>query len=262
MSGANSKVIPREELSAFQRWQFNTLLDADADADADAEESSARDIGDSQNQELVKNVVASEGDPVIPDVTEMPPSELLSYPTAQEIEAIEHQAQEDGYQAGLTAGKLAAEADIGRLRALLCDLEDACKGAEATLAEDVVELALVVARQMVRAELHADKTLLLPAIREAIAGLPLIKEPARLVLNPDDLKAVSGLLVGELSADYWCFIPDPTLPSGSCRIEASNSAVNLMLAERWDNILQVLGKNNREDLAWDKGSLPTVDGEK
>lgn len=254
MSGSNSKVIPREELSAFQRWQFNTLLDVDGALPPNTD--------DSQNHEPTEDVLVPEDNCIIPDAAAHPSVESLVYPTAEELEAIEHRAQEDGYQVGLAAGKLAAASDVERLRALLSDLSDACKAAESALAEDVVELALVVARQMIRDALHADRTLLLPAIREAIAGLPQVNGAARLMLNPDDLNAVSGLLAGELSADSWRLIPDSSLSSGNCRIEASNATVNLMLAERWSNILQVLGKNNREDLAWDEVPLPAVDAEK
>lgn len=105
-----------------------------------------------------------------------------------------------------------------------------CCIAEARLADEVLDLALVIARQMVREELRVDRTWLLPAIREAIAGLPQVKGPSRLQLNPDDLAALSALLAGELSSDYWRLVPDSSLPAGSCRIETPVSALDLTLA--------------------------------
>ncbi len=251
MAGSNSRVIPREELSEFQRWQFSTLLDETALP---------------QTAEPVQAVVppvSREPQPAISHA-ELPASENVAeflqvpdavhFPTAEEIEAIERQAQEEGYQSGLAAGRLAAELEVSRLRALLSGVADACLGVETQLAEDILDLALVVARQLVRDELRADRTLLLPAIREAIAGLPTVREPARLILNPEDLTAISVLLAGELPTDYWRFVPDPSLSAGSCRIESSVTSIDLTLATRWNNLLRVLGRNQRADLSW--GATP------
>ena len=174
----------------------------------------------------------------------------IPFPTAQEIEAIERQAQEEGYQSGLAAGRLAAESEVNRMRAMMSGVAEVCKEAEKRFAEEVLDLALVVARQFLRDAIKADRTLLLPAIREAIAGLPMVKEPSRLILNPDDLTALSVLLSAELAADYWRFIPDPQMPAGSCRIETPSSSVDLSLASRWKNTLRVLGRDARADMQW------------
>lgn len=72
--------------------------------------------------------------------------ELLPLPTAEEIEAIERQAQEEGYQSGLAAGRMVAEAEVGRLRALLDEVAEVCCDAEVRLADEVLDLALVIAR--------------------------------------------------------------------------------------------------------------------
>ncbi|MBS1156343.1 MAG: hypothetical protein H6R07_2267 [Proteobacteria bacterium] len=250
MAVSNSRVIPREELSEFQRWQFSTLLD---------------EIPKPQVAAKTEAVVQPETQPVhqpvesqlpAPVVESSHPLDMVHFPTAEEIEAIERQAQEEGYQSGLAAGRLAAELEVNQLRALLTGVSDACRGVEVQLAEDVLDLALVVARQLVREELQVDRAFLLPAIREAIAGLPTVREPARLVLNPEDLTTISALLGSELPSDYWRFIPDSSLPVGSCRIESSVTSIDLTLATRWDNLLRVLGRNKRADLSWAAAPLP------
>ncbi|MDR3410263.1 MAG: flagellar assembly protein FliH [Formivibrio sp.] len=254
MAGSHSRVIPREELSEFQRWQFSTLLD-----------DSTQHQG-TENDKSAESVTPSEPRPDIPQ-TELPEPELLPdvpqvfndvhFPTAEEVEAIERQAQEEGYQSGLAAGRLAAEMEVNRLRSLLSDVENVCRGAEVQLADEVLDLALVIARQMVRESLQEDRATLLPAIREAIAGLPTVREPARLILNPEDLTALEVLLAGELPTDYWRFVPDPSLSAGSCRIESSMTSIDLTLATRWNNLLRVLNRNQRADLTWD--AVPQLD---
>lgn len=243
MAGSG-RVIPREELSEFQRWQFSTLLEEVAyqQAVAHVEQDAQPEILVAPPQTVV--------DPVSEPAPAVGHESAIPLPTAEEIEAIERQAQEEGYQAGLAAGRLAAEAEVGRLRALLGGIEDVCRSAEKQLAEQVLDLALVIARQLVREQIQTDRTLLLPAIKEAIAGLSAIKEPSRLLLNPEDLTALSVLLSGDLPAESWRFIPNPAIPAGSCRIETPVSTVDLTMATRWNNLLRVLGRNNRADMLW------------
>lgn len=250
MAGSG-RVIPREELSEFQRWQFSTLLEEVAYQQAVAH------VEKESQPEILVAPTPTVVDPVSNPSPAVEPEAAIPLPTAEEIEAIERQAQEEGYQSGLAAGRLAAEAEVSRLRALLGGIEEVCQSAEKQLAEQVLDLALVVARQLVRDEIKADRTLLLSAIKEAIAGLSTVKEPARLILNPEDLTAISVLLSGELPTDYWRFIPNPALPAGSCRIETPVSTVDLTMATRWSNLLRVLGRNNRADMIWhDEDAAP------
>ncbi len=90
----------------------------------------------------------------------------------------------------------------------------------------------------------------MPVIREALAGLPAVKGPSRLLLNPEDLTAVNVMLEGELPGDYWRLAPDSSLSSGSCRIETPVSSVDLSMTTRWHNLLRVLGRAHRDDLDW------------
>lgn len=251
MSGSNSRVIPREELSEFQRWQFSTLLDEKTKPQAIERIAKAEPVVQPEPPPVHQPV---ELPPSAPAVESAPPLDAVHFPTAEEIEAIERQAQEEGYQSGLAAGRLAAELEVNQLRALLTGVSEACRGAEVQLAEDVLDLALVVARQLVRNELQVDRAFLLPAIREAIAGLPTVREPARLMLNPEDLTTISALLGSELPTDYWRFVPDAALSLGSCRIESSVTSIDLTLTTRWNSLLRVLSRNKRADLSWDAAS--------
>lgn len=246
MAGSNiGRVIPREELSDFQRWQFSSLLDTPAPQEQIAPLPQAVPTENDAPQ-----LDASLLPPPTEEECPIPTEAGLALPTAEEIEAIERQAQEEGYQTGLAAGRLAAESEVNRLRVLLGDLDAACKDVEARIANDVLDLALMVARQMVREEIRADRTRLLPLVREALAGLPAIKGPSRLLLNPEDLTAVNVMLAGELSADYWRLTPDTSLSPGSCRIETPDSSVDLTMTTRWRNLLRVLGRSGRDNLAW------------
>lgn len=253
MAGANIKrVIPREELSEFQRWQFSSLLE-DPLLRAGASEVAAESppVAETPPPPLADEVAPA---PVV-EVLEPAPAPALNLPTAEELAAIERQAQEEGFQSGLAAGRLAAEAEVQRLRALLGEVEAVCKDVEGRIAHDVLDLALVIARQILHQEVHLDRTSLLPQVREALAGLPPIQGPARILLNPDDLTAVNVLLTPELPGEYWRLVPDPALAAGSCRVETPVSSIDLTMNTRWQNLLRVLGRARRSDLAWHDAPL-------
>jgi flagellar assembly protein FliH len=136
------------------------------------------------------------------------------------------------------------------LQGLLTGLDAAAEAVESTLAAEVLDLALVISRQLVRREISADRTLVLDVIREAVATLPAAKAPARILLNADDLEVVAPLLATELHDDVWRFIADPSMEPGACRIESPSSSVDLTLASRWQSILRVLGRESAAGLDW------------
>lgn len=251
---SNPRVIPREQLSAWEKWELASLKEEEEEAAQQlAPEEPAEEYIE---EEIIEEPVAVEEefepeelDPLPTESVDVPAADV-PFPTAEEIEAISQQAQSEGFEAGLEAGRLVAEDEANRLRQLLGSVETTLQKAEAALANEVLDLAVVIARQMVRDELSHSPERLLPILREALASLPAARSPSRVFLNPDDLTAVQGMLGAELPADTWRFLPDAHLDTGGCRIDTPDSAVDLSLPVRWQNVLRVLGRNDRPDLAW------------
>lgn len=243
MAGPSKRrVIPSEELSEFQRWQFGSLIDPNPRASLIKPPPPVPEELPPEPEVEIEPIVEAD----------YPEEEQLPYPTAEEIEAIEQQAHQEGYQAGLEQGRQAGDAEIKTLQNLLGGLTEACAGIEKTLAEQVLDLSIVIARQVLRDELAVNRTHLVVAIREALAALPAVKPSARLLLNPEDLPVVSNYLSGDLPADIWRLQADPDLSPGSCRIETSSTSIDLTLESRWQSIMRVLGREQRADLAWEK----------
>lgn len=264
MSSNPRRVIPREELSGFQRWQFGSLLDSPpaqpapevAESVPDAVDTGAGIEVESIYQEGVQGYTQEE---TPSGVVEAP---ALPYPTAEEIEAIQQQAHDEGYQAGLQAGREQAVAEVQRMQELVARMSDWLTGAERELAEEVLDLSLTIARQVVRDELHADRTVLMAGIREVLAALPAVRSPARMLLNPDDLVLLQSDLQVELPEDVWRLVPDPSLPAGGCRIETPASSVDISLATRWQNQLAVLRRDDVPALAWEYTAAVPADSDK
>jgi flagellar assembly protein FliH len=252
MSGP--RVIPREQLSAWEKWELASLNEAEAEAAVLEEEVVEPYLPRAEEDFPVEE--AQDLEPLPTESIDVPDADV-PFPTAEELEAITHQAQSEGFEAGLEAGRLVAEDEANRLRAVLGNIEITLKKAEAALANEVLDLAVVIARQMVRDELNHSPERVLPILREALASLPAARSPSRVFLNPDDLVALEGMLGGDLPSDTWRLLPDTKLETGGCRIETPDSAVDLSLAVRWQNILSVLGRHDRADLGWAASEVTT-----
>ncbi|WP_028449302.1 FliH/SctL family protein [Chitinibacter tainanensis] len=253
MTAPNRRIIPSEELSEFQRWQFNSLLGdhkrpafldplvhitASAEAEPAAEMSAAAEPVAEELAESVHEPVEQEQADVAADLA--PVADAMPYPTAEEIEAIQQQAHEEGYQAGLAEGRAQAAAELQQLQNVLSNATAQLQAAEPALADSVLELALLVARQMVGEAMHENPKLRLAQIREALDLIPSPSNPSRLYLAPSDLDLLAQDLQFELPPDVWKIIPDEQLASGSCRIETPVTQLEYSLASRWEKITGVL----------------------
>lgn len=245
MSGHQRRIIPSEELSAFQRWQFNSLLESAVEPTPISTEVVAESPElIAVNPEVTAQAEATVNPEPMQDEVNVPDSAIVAnampYPTAEEIELIEQQAREEGYQAGLAEGRQQAEQERMQLTQLLSSVHQAQQDLDLNLADSVLELALLVAQQMIGNELREHPQQLLAPIREALAAIPAATAPSKLYLSPSDIELLQHDLQYELPADVWRILPDQSLESGSCRIETPTTQLDYSLASRWKKISRVL----------------------
>ena len=175
----------------------------------------------------------------------------VKLPTVEELAQIREQARAEGYQEGLALGHAdglaqgRAEADeqLARLRTVASTFSEALARADETIASDVLDLALHLARNMVRTAFEVKPELLIPVVREAIEYLPVLQQPALLILNPADVEVVRGGIGEELDKGGWRVVPDPQVARGGCRIDTASNQIDAQAATRWQRLAQSLGKN-------------------
>lgn len=215
-----AKVIPKEQLTAYQRWELNAFREAGDAADG---------------------VEAAEAE------TPEPPALVL--PTAEDIERIHREAwaegfrmgKEEGRQAGLEEGKLAAVEYTERLRAFTEALETERTRADGEVAEEVLELALAIARQVIRATLRVKPELMLELVREALLNLPSLSGHTRVVVHPDNADLVREWLAHEHNHLGWKVLEDPHMEPGGFRFDNPHSELDATLPTRWQEIVSCLG---------------------
>lgn len=208
----SNKVIPKEQLSAYQRWELSAL--------------------DEQHQRTVRQ-----------QETGTPEESGLVLPTAEELEQIHQQAYQEGYTAGYSEGRHQVEADAASFGQLLESVDEVLQDWDQEVARQVLELALEVARQVLRGALESEPDRVLGVVREAMNALPQAAHHPHLVLHPEDASLVRTHLETELAHGAWRIIEDATVTRGGCRIDTPQGEVDATLETRWKKIVSTLGSN-------------------
>jgi flagellar assembly protein FliH len=182
-------------------------------------------------------------------------AQLLKLPTEQELSDIRDNAHTEGYEegraaghaeglaAGLAEGRAHAAEELARLREIAATFGQAVARADETIASDVLDLALHLARSMVRTAFDVKSELIIPIVREAIEYLPVLQQPALLMLNPEDAPIVRAGIGEELDKGGWRVVEDPTVARGGCRIDTASNQIDAQAATRWARLAHALGKN-------------------
>jgi flagellar assembly protein FliH len=167
----------------------------------------------------------------------------VALPTASQIEDIQRQAREEGFQAGHAEGVQKAMQDNQRFADLIAALE---MQVDEQVAHELLDLSLDVARQMLHQALKVNPELLLGVVREAIGTLPHYNQGAHLVLHPDDAVLVRERMGEQLSHTGWKIFEDARVERGGARLETANSQIDASLETRWNRVVAALG----QDTSW------------
>lgn len=184
----------------------------------------------------------------------------VRFPTAQELDALQRAAHDEGYATGraeglargLTEGRERGRAEVDdvarRLRALLNLLEQPTAALDAEVEHSLVELATLIARHIVRRELRSNPGEVVAVVREAVGQLPLATRHVRLHLNPEDADLVRNALALEHVEDSWHIEPDPLIARGGCRVETATSCIDASVEARLNAVIaRMLGGERQDD---------------
>ena len=197
------------------------------------------------------SVVARNAPP--PPAAPLPP-ELIP-PTEEELAAIRANAHADGeaigfeagsnagYIDGLAKGRAEAAEELAHLQTISATFARALATADEVIANDVLELALHLARGMLRVALPVKPELLLPIVRDAIAYLPVVQQPAVLMLNPLDVDLVRGAMGDDIDKGGWRVIEDASIERGGCKVDTASNQIDAQVEARWKRLNDALAKD-------------------
>ena len=130
-----------------------------------------------------------------------------------------------------------ADALIGALTAQLAEVQQA-------YADEVVALAVEIARSAFGAALRVRDDAVVPAVTAALAAVADEHAKAILRLHPDDAALVGEQLGPMLAARGAQLVADDTIAAGGCRVDTPRVSVDATVATRWRRALAALGRDD------------------
>jgi flagellar assembly protein FliH len=214
---ATSPLIPKEQQSAYQRWELGAF---DQPATQKAPAKSAASSAD-----LLKQMNAH----------------------------AEAEGYNAGHREGLEAGRVQALAEaaphIARLDQLLTALDEDLQRVDRELAHEVVQLGLAVARKLVGAALQTRPEIVQECVEEALRHVVQSSGPINVMVNPEDAAIVRAHLEVSSRSGAWVLREDSSIACGGCRVVTAAGEVDATLGARWERITAALG----EPLGWMDG---------
>ncbi|MDD5228931.1 MAG: flagellar assembly protein FliH [Methylococcales bacterium] len=197
---------------------------------------------DSRPQEIIEPEIIDEPEPPAPTLT------------VEEIEAIQRQAQaegfalgkQEGYQAGFVEGSKKGydenvhliEVRTTQLVSLLEAFATPFKHLDESVERALADLAVKIAKQILHREIELDSGQVTAAVKAAVAALPMASQNVKLYLNPEDAELVSFNLGLDDSPNTWTIIEDASITRGGCKVETEISYVDATVENRLNTVLE------------------------
>lgn len=209
-------MIPKEQLTAYQRWEMASL--------------------DEPSNKVA--AASSSTDEVLVAIREQVRREAYTKGLAEGYQT----GHSEGLEAGLAESRDQTALLINQFSSIVENFNNELAQADNLIAADLLDLAMNIAQAMIKTALPIRPELVIPIINEAIRDLPALQRNAKLILNPDDATLVKEHLLDELSQNGWSIIEDSQIEAGGCRIETNSNQIDATLSTRWERLALALGK--------------------
>ena len=146
-----------------------------------------------------------------------------------------------GHNEGQAAERRVKAEDASKVATLINALREHFGELEATGGDAVLDLAIMIARQVVRREIAINRDALLPVAREAVSMIIDQHAHPRVFLSPEDFANLRADFEADGLFKGCRFIADARIARGGCRVETAQGDVDATLATRWERVLASLG---------------------
>jgi flagellar assembly protein FliH len=208
--------IPKEQQTAYERWEMSQF----------PEENRSIGGGRPKKRESVAN----------------------SETVAQIFDGVRKEAyakgMQEGFAVGMAKAKEAAYEDKQNFLKLMEAFSDALEKSDEQIADDVLSLALDIAKSMLKVKLNVDPAAVLPVVMDAIHYLPYVQKPARILVHHEDAQILREYLADEISSQHWQIQEDSNVERGGCLVETGANQIDASNEVRWKRISEALAQNN------------------
>jgi flagellar assembly protein FliH len=215
MMSMSESSIPKEQQTAYQRWEMSAFTDENTGS------SSVRK----------------------PKTTSAAASSISGALESVRKEAYTKGMQE-GFAVGMAKAKEYAAKDHAQFLSIAAAFENALEMADQKIEEDILALALDVAKLMLKTKINIDPEVILPVVRDAIHYLPQVQKPARIIVHHEDARILRDQLGEELSEQAWQIQEDNNIERGGCLVETGENQIDATNEMRWKRISDALAQSN------------------
>ena len=164
--------------------------------------------------------------------------------TVEEIEALQKQAYEEakkaGYAEGLKTGLQEMTLKANQLQAVINFLKNPLEEMDQKVENQLVELSMAIARQLLRKESSVDEQHISTLIHESLEFLPVKARNINVRLNPADILLLNKADI-DTNEQSWTCISDAGVTAGGCVIESDTSHVDASMEKRVEQLVDQLG---------------------
>lgn len=208
-----ASAIPKEQMSAYQRWEMASF-------------------DDSISSERVKR--------------EREQAEENARTVSQILKQVRQEAYEEGFKTGYSDGLIQAQSQVEEERQQLAQMaasfQQALAMQDVNVAESVLSLALDLAKAMMKTKLQVDPQAVIPVVLDAMHYLPQVKQPARLIVHHEDAKVLRAHIGEQLKEQGWQLVEDSQIERGGCLVETAENQIDASNEMRWKRLVQGLSR--------------------
>jgi flagellar assembly protein FliH len=165
-------------------------------------------------------------------------------PTASDLEQLQKQAYEEGFEAGKKKGfefghkegLAQAKRDIqhytSQLDKLLSYFEQPLRDLDNQVEKELLSLVIAIVKQLLRREVKSDPNLIVGVVREALSVLPVSSNNVRLLLHPEDAELIREVYALGDNEVGWSLVEDPVINRGGCKVVTETSQIDGTLESR------------------------------
>lgn len=193
---------------------------------------------------------ASFSDPAPKQKKQEPSKEeqIISAKVAQIYESVRKEAytkgMQEGFSVGLEKAREYVEVERQSLIKLMRNFSDALEKSDEQIADDVLSLALDIAKAMLKTKINVDPMTILPVVMDAIHYLPYVQKPARITVHHEDAQILRQYLAEELDSQHWVVQEDVNIERGGCLVETGANQIDATNEVRWKRITEAFSKHN------------------
>lgn len=238
--------IPKEQLTAYERWEL-PLLDERGNEVVQEEELSVKPLtaGDiDEIRQAAREDGLSEGRE---QGLQEGRAEGYELGHKEGTEAGLAEGREQGRSEGYDETRKDVAAKMDRLEEVLGELLLPISRHQDEIENSLLNLTTVLARAVVYRELAIDSSQIRQVVRRALDALPSTSENIRIYIHPDDYNTVRD--VADRLEAAASVVEDDKVLAGGCRVETRNSLVDFSVEKRFQRAVQSMLEQQTDEAA-------------